>query len=364
MIKKFFSVLFFVLSVLSVFAQNRRTNKLIIVTFDGYRWKELFRGADSAFLFGRAFNTQDSAALIKKFWGSDITERRKKLMPFFWNTIAEQGQLYGNRDHDNNVNVKNRYWFSYPGYNEMFSGYPDTLINSNDYPPNPNTTVQEFINRQNKYKGKVAVFTSWDAHSRILNRERSGLIISSGYEDLSGITRDETQKLLDQQQYYFPKIFGSSERPDASTYVMAKNYLKKNHPMVLQLSLIDTDAFGHAGKYDFYLDAAHYNDAMIADLWATVQSDPFYKDQTTLFITVDHGRGDDDSWKHHGAKISHADEIWMAIMGPDAKPEGELKVAGQLYQNQVAKTLGLILGFDFENGHTIGEPVKNMLPGK
>ncbi len=48
---------------------------------------------------------------------------------------------------------------------------------------------------------------------------------------------------------------------------MVKDCLKQNHPSLLQLSFIDIDAFGHQGKYDFYLDAAHYNDAMIADLW-------------------------------------------------------------------------------------------------
>ena len=64
-------------------------------------------------------------------------ERRKLLMPFFWNTIAKQGQVYGNRRYSNNVNTANKYWFSYPGYNEIFTGYPDTAVNSNEYPPTP-----------------------------------------------------------------------------------------------------------------------------------------------------------------------------------------------------------------------------------
>ncbi len=343
------------------FAQGHKSNKLIIVTFDGYRWKDLFRGADSTYLFGKQFTSQDSAARIRKFWGKDIYERREKLMPFFWNTIAKDGQIFGNRDLGNFVNVKNRYWFSYPGYNEIFTGYPDTLVNSNNYKANPNPNVLEFINKQPGYQKQVAAFTSWSAFNRILNKERCGFPVNAGYANFNAPDLNETQKVLNEQQHYLPKIFGSAERPDAVTYFMAREYLKKNHPKVLQLSFIDTDAFGHQGKYDFYLDAAHYNDAMISDLWKYIQSDPFYKDQTTLFIAVDHGRGDADAWRNHSATVPRSDEIWFAVMGPDIKPLGEIKTPGQAYQFQYAKTFAAFLGFDFTSKHTIGEKIESVL---
>jgi hypothetical protein len=117
----------------SIFAQKQDGKKLIIITFDGYRWQDIFRGADSAKLFAKAVGVKDSVERVKKFWAKSIAERREKLMPFFWSTIATKGQVYGNRDLKSFVNVKNRYWFSYPGYNEIFTGYPDSAINSNDY---------------------------------------------------------------------------------------------------------------------------------------------------------------------------------------------------------------------------------------
>jgi len=352
-------LLFIIIS--NVSFTQQRTKNLIVITFDGYRWKELFKGADSAKLFGKEFSSQDSAWRVKKYWAKNVEERREKLMPFFWNIIAKKGQLYGNRDLGNYVNVKNRYWFSFPGYNEIFTGYPDTLINSNDYPDNPHQNVLEYINRQPGYKNKVAVFNSWNAYYRILNEKRSGLLINSGFADLKDSNLTETQKLLNKQQHYFPKIFGTTERPDASTYSMAKEYLKQNHPKVLYLSFIDTDAFGHQGKYDFYLDAANYNDAMIADLWQYLQSDPFYKDQTTLFITVDHGRGEDAGWRNHNSKVPFASETWFGVMGPDTKPLGEIKSKGQLYQNQYAKTIAALLGFNFLSPNPIGETIKSVL---
>ena len=62
---------------------------------------------------------------------SSALQSRKKLLPFFWNVIQQKGQLYGNRLYGNKVNVSNSYKFSYPGYNEIFTGYPDLYVNSN-----------------------------------------------------------------------------------------------------------------------------------------------------------------------------------------------------------------------------------------
>lgn len=363
--KNILAFLFFMLISIAGFTQQVNRNKnVIVITFDGLRWKELFRGADSTFLFGKTYNSQDSLLRIKKFWARDVDERRKKLMPFFWNTIAKNGQIYGNRDAGNYVNVKNKYWFSYPGYNEMFTGYPDSLINSNNFAPNPNKTVHEFINEQPGYKGKVAAFTSWNAFDRILNEKRAGFIVNAGYENLTGDNLTSTQKALNEEQHYLPKIFGDTERPDAVTYIMAKDYIKQSHPKFLQLSFIDADAFGHQGKYDFYLDAARYNDSMIEDLWRTLQADPFYKDQTTLFIAVDHGRGDGAAWRNHSSNVPNADQIWFAVMGPDTPALGEVKQQGQLYQYQYAKTLAALLGLDFTSINPIGPTIKSVFKNK
>ena len=351
----------FLLTCLSAVAQQRKTENLVIVTLDGYRWKELFTGADSQLIRTKKYIAGDSAALIERYWAATSQERRKLVMPFFWNTIASEGQLYGNRTIGNNVNVKNRYWFSYPGYNEIFTGYPDSAINSNDFPPNPNVNVLEYINKQSAYKNKVSVFASWNAYYRILNQERSGLYINAGWSELEDKELNETQKVLNEQQAHLPKIFGTTERLDGSTYALAKEYVKKNHPKVLYLAFIDTDAFGHQGKYDLYLDAAHYIDGMIGDLWTYLQQDPFYKGKTTLIITNDHGRGDDEKWTGHFHTIPHSDEIWFVAMGPDTKPLGDITKPGQLYQNQVAKTIARFLGMNFTTRHPIGEPIHSVL---
>jgi hypothetical protein len=344
--------------------QKMQTKNIVIITFDGYRWKELFNGADSSNLFGKKFTSQDSTWRIRKYWGKDTNERRAKLMPFFWNTIAKKGQIYGNRNYGNFVNVTNRYWFSFPGYNEIFTGYADTLINSNAHPANHNINVLEFLHKMPDFKGKVATFTSWDAFYKILNEERSGFPINSGYNNVKGDKLSDVQKALNDLQWWLPKDYGMGERHDGITYSFAKEYVKINHPRILQLSFIETDALAHSGKYDYYLDAANYNDKMIADLWNYMQSDPFYKDNTTFIITEDHGRGYLDNWQHHYYTVEHSNEIFFAIMGPDTSALGEIKQKGQLYQNQFAQTIASLLGVKFENGHDIGKPIKEVLPQK
>lgn len=356
------STIFFLMMCCSLqLIAQQKERKLVIVTLDGCRWQEVFTGADAKLIDDKKFVTQKN--LRAKYWKETPEERRETLMPFFWNTIARQGQLYGNRLLGNNVNVKNKQRFSYPGYNEIFTGYPDSTIKNNEHPPNPNKNVLEFINQQPGYKDRVAVFASWDRYYRILNAERSKLLINSGWGDLKDEPLNEVQKVLNEQQHVLPQIFGHTERFDASTYYIAKEYLKKNHPKVFYVAFIETDAFGHRGNYDFYLDAIHNIDRMIGDLWKHLQSDPFYKDQTTLLITTDHGRGLDSLWTSHNGytnSIPNCDEIWFAAMGPDVPVTGEVKTPGQLYQNQVAQTIAAVLGFRFESPHQIGEKISTV----
>lgn len=137
----------------SSYAQStHKTKNVVVILIDGYRWQELFKGADFDLLSNKKYNPDDSLQRFKKFWSENLDERRKKLMPFTWNYIAKYGQLYGNRDLGNDVNVMNPYWFSYPGRAEILSGFVDTAINSNDYGSNPNTNVLEFINNQKTTK--------------------------------------------------------------------------------------------------------------------------------------------------------------------------------------------------------------------
>ena len=141
-------------------ANQKSAPNLIIITTDGFRWQELFNGMEDAIVNQKKFHQGDSNYLFNKYGGATTQERREKLLPFFWNTIAKQGQIYGNRIKNNKVDVANNQWFSYPGYSEILTGYFDPAIQSNDYPPNPNSNLFAFLQKQESYKNKIAAFAA------------------------------------------------------------------------------------------------------------------------------------------------------------------------------------------------------------
>lgn len=350
--KYLIGLLFIVLSAHS-FSQNK-TQNVIIITLDGMRWQEVFGGADSSILKNKIY-TKDSIGTSKTFWSDDVTERRNKLFPFLWNTIAKKGQLYGNRWAGNKVDNANPYWFSYPGYNEIFTGFPDTTVNSNDKLWNKNTNVLEVINQHKSFEGKVAAFTTWDVFPYILNTQRSKLYVNADVDTLKFV--NSSLQLINEMQFLTTRPIGV--RPDVFTYFAAREYMKEYYPRVLYIAFDETDDFAHEGEYDQYLKSAHAEDAMIADLWKFIQSSANYKDKTTLIITCDHGRGDKlkDNWKHHGSKIEDAGQIWIAAIGPDTKPLGEIKTTGQLYQKQLAATFAQLLNLNFKTEHPVADPI-------
>jgi hypothetical protein len=346
-------------------AQNK-TENIIIVTTDGLRWQELFKGMDSAIANNSKFNQGDSSYIFETYWSDNKNERRKKLMPFFWSTIEAKGQIYGNRMLGNKIDNANPYWFSYPGYSEIMTGFADTAINSNKYAPNPHVTVLEFLNNQPKLKGKVAAFGAWDAFDRILNEERAGFPVISAFDTCGGKKPTANERLINAMLKDSYRPFGYAECLDVFTHYESLEYLKIKRPKVLYIAYGETDEWAHAGLYRSYLDAAAQVDIWLKQLWNFVQSDLQYKNKTTLVITTDHGRGDikKEQWTDHGSDIEDAHEIWFSVIGPDTKALGEMKTDVQIYQQQFAQTIAKLIGYDFKANHPVAEYIKSVLTGK
>ncbi|WP_336513982.1 alkaline phosphatase family protein [Pollutibacter soli] len=350
--KKFFTIILATILFDNAYTQTNTSENIIVITMDGFRWQELFGGADSVLCFDTTAE-YSYKYVQKQFWAPTAVERRKKLMPFFWSQIASKGMLLGNRQYGNFVNNANPYWFSYPGYNEIFTGYPDKGVNSNDKIPNPNENVFEYLNKMPEFKNKTVVFGSWDVYSSIFNEARSGLLVNDGFRDLGG-KLTERQQLFNRLQHEMPDLFHGGERLDLATFNIAFEYMKVNKPKLMYIGLGDTDEWAHAGRYDYYLDAIQKSDAWIRQIWEYIQSTKEYANKTTLIITTDHGRGSADSsnWKHHGEKIYNASEIWIAAIGPSVPPSGENKTSAHYQQGQIAATIAEWLGKSFKPKHT------------
>lgn len=349
-------VLISLLTAINCSAQDTpRTENVFIITIDGFRWQEVFRGADPELVRNTQY-VQDTNLLCRQYWDEDPDVRRGKLLPFFWNVIATQGRLSGNRDYDNDMNVSNLYKISYPGYSEIFTGYADSRFIPNLQVRNRNGNLLSYLNTKDSFRGKIAAFTSWNVLPFVLNETAGEVPVNSGYEMLEE-GNDTLHILINEVQNSV--VHKSSTRQDQLTFASAKNYITKNHPRVLFLGLGETDEYAHKGAYDRYLQKAHQVDEMIAELWYMVQTDPFYKDHTTLIITTDHGRGQRaSSWSRHGFWVKGSGEAWLAMLGAGIKPEGEQRNRNRIYLKQIAATVSGLLGEKFAANHPVSKQIE------
>jgi hypothetical protein len=325
-----------IISAGSSFAQSN----IVLVTLDGFRWQELYQGADSILL-------KDN----KIYWHNDESERRKMLMPFFWSEIADNGQLLGNRNYKNRVDCDNPHWFSYPGYNEMLTGFIDRKVKSNDKIENPNMTVFEYISNQPGYENRVAAFGTWGVFPYIFRENTSRIFVNAGDDEATG-EMSEREKLLNELQQLLPNPV--TERHDVFTAYFAMEYMKREHPKAVFIGLDETDSYAHGGMYDQYLHAAHRSDEIIKRLWTFIQTDPGYRNNTTLIITTDHGRGrgywhEKLNWRSHGRLAFGSGEVWVAALGPGIEPVGENQSKASHTLGQVASTIAASLRIDYSN---------------
>ncbi len=357
-----------------------KTENIILITLDGVRWQEVFSGVDKGFLDQQKYLAykKTHADFKKTFWMESPQDRRKSLFPFLWTVVSKEGQLYGNRDIGSRASVSNKLHFSYPGYNEILTGFADPRIKSNDKIANPNKTFLEWLDHQKGFKGKSAAFGSWDVFPYIINEKRSGVFTNAGFEPMKNTSDNPRIKELNQLQKDMPSPW-DTVRMDAFTFNFAMEYLKEQRPRALYIALGETDDFAHDGHYDQYIYAAQRNDAFLARLWNWVQNDPQYKNKTTLLITTDHGRGFDDleMWKHHGrfkykdkngemkiADIAGDNTVWMGVIGPDTPALGEMKNIGDVTSSQIAATLMKLLGQKYKTSHAsikAGKPIATMI---
>jgi len=133
----------------SLFAQSQpKTRNVVLIVADGLRWQEVFTGADPSLLNSENGGIWGNPERLKReFWRDDSNDRRRTLFPFLWGIAATQGQIIGNQAKGSIARVTNGKAFSFPGYNEMLTGSLDPKIDSNEFGPNPNATVFEWLNR-------------------------------------------------------------------------------------------------------------------------------------------------------------------------------------------------------------------------
>jgi len=326
-----------------------KTKNVVLIVTDGLRWQEVFTGADHSLMdYDHGGIWEDAAALAKKYWRATPEERREALFPFLWGTVAKQGQIFGNQNKGSVAHVTNGMAFSYPGYNEMLTGYPDARINSNEFGPNPNETVFEWLNDQPEFHGQVAAYATWSTFADIFNEARSHLILQCGWSFPPHAEPPTARDKLLDTLYETTTRFDDEDVYDSFLQVPLLDFVKKTHPRVLFVGYGETDNWAHQGRYDLVLESARQFDKFVQQLWETMQTMPKYRGTTTFLITTDHGRGSGlVEWKEHGVEEKGSENIWIAAMGPDTRPLGERTNIAPVTQAQIAATLAALVGKDY-----------------
>lgn len=358
--KLFGLVMFFGASLLSL--SSTAADNVVLITLDGLRWQELFSGIDSELAGDSAYVTQETR-LWDEYWDDDATIRARKLMPFMHDVVFSQGSYAGDRTRNSCARVSNDWYFSYPGYSEILTDIVNPSINSNSKIPNPEFTFLELLDSVKEFSGSAAAFVSWDVFPFIFNVQRSGLHVNAFTREADPQSDFELtlSRLQEDMSPPWPTV-----RNDAFTHHYAMSYFKREKPRVLFISYGETDDYAHDGKYDEYIFAANRTDRFIKEIWQLVQSTEGYRDNTDLFITVDHGRGDvpKETWVHHASKTSvsgymsalskykegivGSEAVWMAAIGPDVTGNGLIETPETcITSNRIAATLLDYLGQDY-----------------
>lgn len=356
----------------------RAADNLVLVTLDGMRWQEVFGGVDRELATNTLYTGQPDE-LMMRFWHESRTDRAVLLMPFLHGSVFRLGSYVGDRDSGSCARVSNPWYFSYPGYSEILTGVVNPQIASNGKFPNPEMTFLELLEAKPEFENRTAAFASWDVFPYIFNVNRSGVYVNAFGKVSDPANEFELilNRIIDEMPPRWPSV-----RNDVFTHHFALSYLREKHPRIVYLSYGETDDFAHDGHYDEYVLAARRTDEFIAQVWEQIQSSAFYRDNTVLFITTDHGRGHQpiETWQHHASRestsgymesLAHyedgivgSDAIWMAAMGPGIPAHGLIETgSGCLTSDRIAATLLELIGENYQDYNPdMGVPLQEFLP--
>ncbi len=149
--------------------------------------------------------------------------------------------------------------------------------------------------------------------------------------------------------------------PDELSVYIAKRLMQQESPSLLWITMHDMDV-AHSGAYSLYIDGIQRTDRLCGELWKVVQSEPEYKDNTTLFILPDFGRDADydaggNGFQHHRTGDAASRTTWMMALGKGIRE-------GMIYDQPVQSidlvpSLGAIMGFSAEISQ--GKPIAELL---
>jgi hypothetical protein len=191
-------------------------------------------------------------------------------------------------------------------------------------------------------------------------------ILNAGYEGV-GWTIFQGGKQINQQvketltRSLVSYIYGP-EAPssgDELTYFITQEVMREFSPRLILVNFWDMDV-AHWGAYSLYLQAITKTDRLCGMLWNEVQSNPRYKDQTTLLILPELGRDGDtntaNGFLNHRSGDPSCRHAWMLALGAGVAA-GE--VERPISHVDICATAAEVLGAKLPE--ITGQPVRELL---
>ncbi len=275
---------------------NLPQEKVFIVVIDGARYSETFGSRDT-------------------------------YTPVVWNVLRPQGTIYTKMFNDGDTRTC-------PGHAALLTGRWQVMANDGSQRPSAPTIFEYY--RKEKSEPEQSCF------------------VVSGKSKLDVLTYST--------DHWFGAKFGASfsdgRESDRETLAEVERIMNSSHPRVMVVNFAETDLVAHTGSWPGYLSALRQADSLVGVLWGRIQSDPHYRGSTTLILTNDHGRHDDQhgGFKSHGDACEGCRHIMLLAAGPGFAPN--TIVDDSTLQVDVAPTSAALL--DMRMPPVLG---KNLLRG-
>jgi len=191
-------------------------------------------------------------------------------------------------------------------------------------------------------------------------------ILSEGYEGVgwtifkAGGQLDRTVR--DTLTHALVEYINGPEAPssgDELTFFIAREVMREFSPRLMLVNFWDMDV-AHWGSYSLYLQAIAKTDRLTGMLWDEIQSNPSYKDRTTMLVLPELGRDGDvntaNGFLNHRSGDPSCRNMWMLAMGAGAT-SGEIE--RPVFHVDLAATTAELLGF--KAGEITGRPIREIL---
>ncbi len=278
-----------------------------------------------SFLFGQQTNFKTKHVIIVVMDGARYQETfgdtTHQYIPYL-NRLKTQGILHTNFQNDG-------YTLTNAGHTAILTGnYKPLKNNGKELPDYPN-----IFQYYQKEKG-VDKYKTWIATSK-------------GKLEVLANTKNKTW-----WNRYMPATYcgvkGQSVvyQNDNIHFEKVKEIITDYHPELMLVNFLEADARGHQNNWDGYVGGIKNIDRLTHELWNFIQNDPEMKDNTTLFITNDHGRHNDgrrDGFKEHGCNCSGCRHIFLLGLGPDFKTNTTTDLPAGLID--ISATIAYMLNF-------------------